>query len=194
MLPPMHQFTAEVAQWERVYRAPSALWSFRRTTSDPVARWGNWFLSSRNKSSSWELFCRWIQGCWTSKWIWLWMLTQPMNSSSFQMTWGMSNVGTSEGVSMCWEIQLLILCLELPLLHFWLSLLGNSVGQSKEWGLGVCWEYVHQRGEIQLCTELGFWTLSLRQQSYFFFKKFLFIYFIFIYGCVGSSFLCEGFF
>lgn len=94
ILPPRRQFTAEGAQWERVYCAPSALWSFRRTTSDPIARWGNWFLSSRNKSSSWELFYRWIQGCWTSKWMWPWMLTQPMNSSSFQMTWGMSSVGT----------------------------------------------------------------------------------------------------
>lgn len=96
ILPPKRQFTAEGAQLERVYCAPSALWSFRRTTSDPIARWGNWFLSSRNKSSSWELFCRWIQGCWTSKLMWPWMLTQPMNSSSFQMTWGMYSVGTSD--------------------------------------------------------------------------------------------------
>lgn len=168
ILPPKRQFTAEGAQLERVYCAPSALWSFRRTTSDPIARWGNWFLSCRNKSSSWELFCRWIQGCWTSKWMWPWMLTQPMNSSSFQMTeectvWELQ----TESVSMCWDVQLLVLCLELPWLHFWLQLLGDNVGQSKEWDLGVCWEYVHQWGEIQLSTELGFWTLSLRQKSYF---------------------------
>ena len=29
-------------------------------------------------------------------------------------------------------------------------------------------------------------------QLFFFFKVFVFIY-LFIYGCVGSSFLCEGF-
>ena len=35
-----------------------------------------------------------------------------------------------------------------------------------------------------------FWSL---QNSLFFLKIYLFIYFLFIYGCVGSSFLCEGF-
>ncbi|XP_008592041.1 PREDICTED: ret finger protein-like 3, partial [Galeopterus variegatus] len=48
--------------------------------------------------------------------------------------------------------------------HYW----EVDVGTNTAWDLGVCRESTPREGVIQLNTELGFWTVSLRGGCYFF--------------------------
>ena len=49
--------------------------------------------------------------------------------------------------------------------------------------------------QLKMCEKwnLKIFLVAVRVKTFFLNFIYLFIYFIFIYGCVGSSFLCEGF-
>ncbi|XP_004455925.2 ret finger protein-like 3 [Dasypus novemcinctus] len=46
--------------------------------------------------------------------------------------------------------------------HYWQV----DVGPRKQWTLGVCRESANRKGRVQLSPELGFWTVSLRNDTF----------------------------
>ena len=76
----------------------------------------------------------------------------------------------------------------------WFTSGGEVIGAHKKGSLWICGNQAYVVFQISLWGYEG-WEMGMII-FFFFFKKFAFFYlfiYLFIYDCVGSSFLCEGF-
>lgn len=94
-------------------------------------------------------------GCWQSQWVprpFRWPVVCPM--------WAYQ----PEAERACWEFRLCRVCPGLSFVYLWRPFLWGDLGTSTQWDLGDGQESFHRR-EVQLSTDLGFWTVSLRKED-----------------------------